>query len=278
MKYIILNADDFGFGQPCNRAIAKLLEFGILGSTSVMSNMPGAEAAVRSALGSLMVPDFGLHVCLNERFLVTPGLVSLRLNERSLNDQVALLDQCSHHSLLSEMSAQLELLRVFGADPSHLNVHYHLHLFVPAVTRALIELGNKAQLPIRWFTDEATQEMSSYLKYLNVSDVERRIDLANRLVEDSRVQTIPSETSFYERDASFETLLRIVTNAPEGKVLEITCHPADGAMEGDSYSDFRAQEYQLLKSTPVKELIACPGVTWGSFRSSRRFIDNGTKS
>ena len=48
MKYLIVNADDFGASAGINRGILEAHERGVLTSTSLMVNMPAVGEAVRS--------------------------------------------------------------------------------------------------------------------------------------------------------------------------------------------------------------------------------------
>ena len=64
IKFLIVNADDFGAGAGINRGIMEAHAHGILTSASLMVTMPGADEAV--SLGR-DAPDLsvGLHVDLS---------------------------------------------------------------------------------------------------------------------------------------------------------------------------------------------------------------------
>ena len=47
MKKLIINADDFGYSSGVNAGIMKAYQEGVLTSTTLMGNMPGAKEAVR---------------------------------------------------------------------------------------------------------------------------------------------------------------------------------------------------------------------------------------
>lgn len=62
-KYIIINADDFGYNAQQTRAIRELYRNGLITSTSVLTVAPGAEEASRIA-GEEQIP-VGVHLTIN---------------------------------------------------------------------------------------------------------------------------------------------------------------------------------------------------------------------
>ena len=61
MKYLIVNADDFGFGRGVNDGIALAFKSGILTSTTIMANGDAFDEAVEIALAN---PGWELAVTL----------------------------------------------------------------------------------------------------------------------------------------------------------------------------------------------------------------------
>jgi predicted glycoside hydrolase/deacetylase ChbG (UPF0249 family) len=61
MKYIIFNADDFGYSRGTNRGIAEAHRRGVLTSTGLMVNTPATDEAVRMSR-DLPNLSIGLHV------------------------------------------------------------------------------------------------------------------------------------------------------------------------------------------------------------------------
>ena len=64
-KFLIINADDFGLCKGVNSGIAEAHTKGILTSTTLMTNMPAAEEAVKIAKG-LLTLGVGIHLNLTE--------------------------------------------------------------------------------------------------------------------------------------------------------------------------------------------------------------------
>ena len=61
MKFLIINADDFGYGCGVNRAVARLHDQGVVTSAGLMVNTPGTVEAVALASTRPRL-SLGLHV------------------------------------------------------------------------------------------------------------------------------------------------------------------------------------------------------------------------
>ena len=61
MKFLIINADDFGYGCGVNRAVARLHDQGVVTSAGLMVNTPGTVEAVALAATRPRL-SLGLHV------------------------------------------------------------------------------------------------------------------------------------------------------------------------------------------------------------------------
>src|ERR1043165_1332955 len=71
MKYLIVNADDFGAGRGINRGIIEAHRHGIVTSTSLMMNTPFSAEAVKLA-GEAWDLSVGLHATLPKEFTAEP--------------------------------------------------------------------------------------------------------------------------------------------------------------------------------------------------------------
>ena len=63
---MIINADDFGYSESVNNAIAECFEKGIINRTTIMVNMPEAENAAKLAREKGFFENVGLHINLTE--------------------------------------------------------------------------------------------------------------------------------------------------------------------------------------------------------------------
>ena len=63
---MIINADDFGYSESVNKAISDCFERGLINRTTIMVNMPCAEAAAATAKEKGFFDKVGLHINLTE--------------------------------------------------------------------------------------------------------------------------------------------------------------------------------------------------------------------
>ena len=127
MKYLIVNADDFGASRGINRGILEVHERGILTSTSLLVNAQGAEEA---AALSRTRPDLsvGLHADVRTEL------------QESARDSEGLRE-----SLHRQFSRFKELM---GRPPTHLDSHHNVHRDARALPRFL-EFAREYEVPLR---------------------------------------------------------------------------------------------------------------------------------
>ena len=133
-----MNADDFGSSPDTVAATVECFEQGVLTSATIMTGMPGTDAAVAFARAHPGF-SFGLHLALTgdgeERPVSDPASVpSLVTGAGTLLPtgemrRRALLRRLVPAELDREISAQLDALRTAGVSVSHLDSHRHLHKF-----------------------------------------------------------------------------------------------------------------------------------------------------
>ena len=128
MKYLIVNADDFGASRGINRGILEAHQRGILTSTSLMVNRPGSdEAAALSRTAPQL--SVGLHVDLGERGATPsgdwPGWCRGQLAE--------------------QLGRFQELM---GRAPTHLDSHHNVHRD-PQALPEFLALASQQGLPLR---------------------------------------------------------------------------------------------------------------------------------
>jgi predicted glycoside hydrolase/deacetylase ChbG (UPF0249 family) len=129
MKFLIINADDFGYGSGVNRAIAELHDRGVLTSAGLMVNTPGTAEAVALAAARPRL-SLGLHVNFTNE--------AQRLVE--FDDP----DVCRR-----ELRRQFDLfVELTGRRPTHLDSHQHVHRR-PRCQPSFHELAEEHGLPLR---------------------------------------------------------------------------------------------------------------------------------
>jgi chitin disaccharide deacetylase len=130
VRYLIVNADDFGASSGINRGILEAHEHGILTSTSLMVNMPAALEAIAISRG---FPELG---------------IGLHVNFTNEGDD-AVADVADTGACRRELARQFDrFVALVQRLPSHLDSHHNVHQ--RANLRPLfLDLASRYRLPLR---------------------------------------------------------------------------------------------------------------------------------
>lgn len=124
LRLLIVNADDFGLSPGVNEGIIEAHARGVVTSTSLMVDRPGAEGAAELARRHPAL-SIGLHFDGDHLDLDDPELAG------------------------TEFSSQLERFReLTGNDPTHVDSHHHVHAR-NARLRTFAELVAPLGVPLR---------------------------------------------------------------------------------------------------------------------------------
>ena len=143
---MIINADDFGYSQSVNEAIAQSFDQGLISSTTLMANMPGFEAACALAHEKGLLAHVGTHLVLSEgqpltervkrcRRICGPSGFLTRPSGRGF-----WLSPSERDAVAAEFGAQIQRCRSEGLPVTHLDSHHHVHN-EPALGRIVIQLA-----------------------------------------------------------------------------------------------------------------------------------------
>jgi predicted glycoside hydrolase/deacetylase ChbG (UPF0249 family) len=129
-KYLIVNADDFGYTRGINRGIIEAHVHGIVSSTSLMVDMPWITEAANLARHHPRL-GVGLHfVATNESGPIF-NLNDVDIVKAELNRQYK--DFCAF----------------MGRPPTHLDSHQHVHLRVEGLKAVFLPWADEHRLPLR---------------------------------------------------------------------------------------------------------------------------------
>ena len=128
MKYLIVNADDFGASRGINRGILEAHRYGILTSTSLMVDTPYSQEAAQLA-GTARALSVGLHIDLGNE---------LKPSKSSAPERIA--------ETLDRQFARFKAL--MGRKPTHLDSHHNAHRHSRALPY-FQALAAKHDLPLR---------------------------------------------------------------------------------------------------------------------------------
>jgi predicted glycoside hydrolase/deacetylase ChbG (UPF0249 family) len=182
-RVVVLHADDFGMSEAVNRGVLRGFEQGLLTSTSILANAPGAASALaswprlerrragrvlpstarRQELRDPPLPfDLGVHLNLTQGRPLTAGKYPELLLDAAGRFPGAWglfwrLWQHGRHcrqAIQAELSAQIALVIEHGIRPTHLNGHQYLELFptMGGHFTALMERFNIGLMRIPWET------------------------------------------------------------------------------------------------------------------------------
>ena len=150
LRYIIINADDFGRHAEINRAVEEGIEHGCLRSATVMPGGAAFAGAIdiarrHEALG------LGVHFTLVDGHPILPPeeIPSLVGAEGDfLPDHTALLKRylrggVNLEEVRRELAAQLQKVEATGIPISHVDSHQHMHT-LPGIIGIVLDLASRA--------------------------------------------------------------------------------------------------------------------------------------
>ncbi len=217
LRYLIVNADDFGLSPGVNRGIVRAHEQGIVTSASLMVRGPAAAEAANYARAHPRL-SVGLHVDLAE-WVYREGEWVPRYQVVPPDDQGA---------ASREVARQLEAFRqLLGTNPTHLDSHQHVHRQEPVLS-ILRRLAEQLSVPLRGFTP------------------------AVHYCGDFYGQT--GEGDPYPEGISLAGLLKTLSSLPAG-VTELGCHPGDDENLDSVYRLERGQEVKTLCDPSVRAAV-----------------------
>jgi chitin disaccharide deacetylase len=130
VKYLIVNADDFGASAGINRGILEAHQRGILTSTSLMVNMPAALEAIEL---SRAFPNLGLGLHVNF----------------TGESEGPVVDIADSDACRVELARQFDrFVALTGRLPTHLDSHHHVHRRKNLLP-SFLDLAARYRLPLR---------------------------------------------------------------------------------------------------------------------------------
>lgn len=276
-KFLIINADDFGYNCQQNEAIKELLEKQLITSTSLMSVADLAKDAVSFAKEK-QIP-VGVHLTINSdeekhRWSSVTGAKSLGTDGLWTN-QKDLTFKATRKDVRAELEAQYGFITEKGATVDHADNHcgtlYGINgrrFFLDA-----FDFCSEHNLPFRFPKTAGFLERQLGMKIpkpvitlqkMIVNSGEKR---GVRLLDD-----LVSNPWSMERIKDYETLRKYYLNAVDNcidGITEIFLHPALPYEEMGKEWQKRVFEYKLLKSgdllTRAKEKDV-QVVSWNIFK------------
>ena len=248
MKYLIPNADDFGYTRDVNEGIVHAHRAGILTATTLMATGAQFDHAVVLARENPGL-DVGVHLVLvgSDGF---PPTVARLIGEMA-RGRIRIYD---------ELSAQVRKVLQAGIRPSHLDTHKHTHL-LPPVLDAVARIASEFQIP--WVRRPFDLPLTSGGVPWQRQMVSRGLGFArarfHRVLTRQGCRTTDHFAGFQitgHYDAS--ELARLIRELPEG-VTEFMCHPgfctAELRASRTRLKESRRRELDALTSAEVRAAV-----------------------
>jgi predicted glycoside hydrolase/deacetylase ChbG (UPF0249 family) len=267
MRRLIINADDYGLTRGVSQGIRSAFSYGVLSSTTAMTNIPGAARGLEVALRDTPSLTIGIHLTLTVGKPVSPvekvpTLVDSEGNFYSREAFLARLESIDPEEAGLEFRAQIEALRSLGIQPDHLDSHHFVSYLAPGLLAQMLLLAEEYRLAVRppAGCDGAMSELfpglpESAAAFLQ-GDAQAFIRRASVPTADRLYLTL------YDKTATLKNLHWILSDVPDG-VSEIMCHPglADEELRNISdYAEERGYELTLLTESNLPALLKQWGI------------------
>ena len=281
MRYLIINADDYGVCTETNKAVEQIFNEGTISATTIMTPCPGAEDGVARAKTNPKI-KMGLHITTTAEWKDVWGQwgsVAPKEQVRSLLDENGkfktnaqdFLENAKAEEVAIEMEAQYRFLADRGILPTHADSHMGTvyGLSGPSFMKETLEFCAKYKLPFRFPKSldnvkqiARTESLPDSLIKAHEQIVGTAAALGIKLVDCLFTNTVPfPELTSYEKLK--ESYFNIISNLPDG-VSEIFLHPSleNSPMGKNNPVWFaRVWEYKLLLDDDLRRHIEKEGLT-----------------
>jgi len=267
-RRLIVNADDYGHTPGVSAGIRQAHLEGIVTTTTVLANRPGALDAIRVARHR--TPDLGLGVHLN---LTSGRPCSPPESIPSLVDAEGLFLRPEVHfseprrvdrrQAEIEWRAQIETFLQSGALLDHLDSHHHIAASRPDLWDLCLDLAREFGCGVRLPVLQEPDPPEAF-PFFTVDDAMRRLSASGVPHTDAFVDR------FYGDQATLENLQSILRGSAPG-VTELMTHPGQADQELLStsvYARERETELALLTDPGVRQTIEREGILLTTFRQA----------
>lgn len=268
MKYLIINADDFGYNPQQTKAIKELYTGGLITSTSVLTVAEDAQEAAKTAV-SCNIP-VGVHLTINSdnehnRWKSLSGGKSLSDHKGFYADQMKLAIHGKRSEVAQELEAQYRFLTENGCTVDHADNHCGT-LYGINGRRFYIEAYKFCaahSLPYRFpKTPYFLERQLGRSVPKAVIALQQKIVKAGEKLGVKMLDDLVSNPYSMDKIKSYDELreyyLKAVDNCIEG-ITEMFLHPAY-PVDGDREWEKRVMEFKLLKSGDILQRAKEKGV------------------
>lgn len=264
-RYLILNADDFGYDAETNEAVETLLKSDRITSVSLLAPAPAAADAARTA--TRLGVSVGVHLCLtsDDGTALWHSVSRIKkIGETLPRDAKALTLGVTHRDVRAELTAQYDRIAALGCAIDHADAHSGA-LYGLAGRRFYLDafdLCAHHALPFRFpktpgfFLRETGGKAAPAVKAMHAA-ILRQATKRNVLLPDDVRSDPRKPEDIKTRDDLFAYYIAAVRECREG-VTEIFLHPrAAEAVPGSPWQKRRWEYELLLSGVLLEEARAC---------------------
>lgn len=272
IKYLIINADDFGLNKEVNDGIILAFKKGIVTNTSLLVNREGYQDALIKIKENPKL-SIGLHLNIFRGKSLTKlnYIVDKRGNflESSLKFfmKYYLNKKKFVREASKEFQEQINKLRKDGIKFYHLDTEKHVHI-LPGLFNLVINLAEKNNIKSIRFPFE------SKIKIKTRNSQKIKLILANMFSKKSKKLLVGKNLNvpdhFYgvslSKNYSIVNMIKLIKNLKPG-VSELSCHPGKAQKSNYSYIDkHRLEELKVLTNPKLKEVLRENNIKITNFR------------
>ena len=264
-KYLVTNADDFGFTRDVNSGIVEAHTKGILTATTLMANGEAFEDAVRLAEEHPDL-DIGCHLVL----VGGRSLLGQRLPFPATTFELARKVYAGNIVIYDELAAQVQRIVSAGIQPTHIDTHKHTHI-LPPVLRALCAVAREFRIPwVRLPVDYPMPQRGAFSQHMAGLVMRRFSPSIAKTVATNQLKQTDHFLGFSVTGRLDDRMLAaMMPHVPEGST-ELMVHPGHLRDElrnaPTRLKESRELELKALTSPSVRDALTAAGVELVNYR------------
>jgi predicted glycoside hydrolase/deacetylase ChbG (UPF0249 family) len=261
-RILIVNADDFGRSPGICRGIVRAAMQGIVRSTTVMINLPGAAQAVVDASRRAPQLAFGLHLNITYGEALSPAmrrsqLVDASARFKGLPALLANLDQLDPGIIADEWRAQADALLDCACGMDHLDSHHHTAYFSAWLSElyfamaAELGCGVRPPCPVEGEASPLGRDLPPTVRHYLCQQAPQALQSSGLRHPDYFI------TAFFGSGVSRLALEGMLQDLPQG-ITELMTHPGEvdtTLRQQSGYSDPRQLELDLLTMSQLHAIL-----------------------
>ena len=273
-RQLIVNADDFGRTPSVSQGICDAHLDGIVTTTTVMINLPGALEDLRRGIDRAPSLAFGVHLNLTcGKPLSAPDRVPSLVdangvfhNKNQIFANPGMLDLAE---IMVECKAQVDRFLQAEIVLDHIDSHHHLGIANTGIWKIQAQLAADYDCGVRTpFPKDIAEEDLPNLFPTDMIHFSR-VQASEQLTSKGIPHPDYFFASFFGNSAVLDHLLKLIQDIPDG-VSEIMCHPgySDEALEKTSiYNRIRERELSVLTDQRVISAITSGNIELHTYKT-----------